>query len=93
METSRLYVEKDLFQELGGFNEKYIIYEDNEFIKSLYKEPRTRFKVIKKSILTSARLYDKVGVWKLQRIYLQIYLKRFLGAGPDQLYLQYKKLF
>ncbi len=87
-----LYVENDLFQETGGFNEEYIIYKDNEFIKNLYEEPRTRFKVIKRSILTSARLYDKVGVWELQKIYFQIYLKRFLGAGPDQLYQQYKKL-
>jgi len=87
-----LYVENDLFQETGGFNEKYIIYEDNEFIKRLYDEPRTRFKVIKRSILTSARLYDKVGVWQLQKMYFQIYHMQFLGAGPDQLYQQYKKL-
>ncbi|SDS46395.1 TIGR04283 family arsenosugar biosynthesis glycosyltransferase [Christiangramia echinicola] len=87
-----LYVESKLFKYLGGYNEDYIIYEDNEFIKRLYKKPRTRFKVIKKPILTSARRYEKTGIWKLQKVYFQIYFQQFLGAGPEKLYEHYKKI-
>ena len=87
-----LYVDKEIFQELGGFDEKYTIYEDNEFINKIYKKPGTRFKVINKPIITSARLYNKLGIWKVQRIYFEIYLHRFLGAGPEQLLERYKKL-
>lgn len=87
-----LYVESKLFRDLGGYNEDYIIYEDIEFIKRLYGKPQTRFKVIKKPILTSARRYEKTGVWKLQKVYFQIYFQSLLGAGPEKLYEHYKKV-
>ncbi len=88
-----LYVDRDLFLKLGGYNENYFIYEDHEFIGRLYKQKGTRFKVIKETIVTSARRYVKTGIWKLQIIYFKIYLLRFSGAGPEVLYAHYKKHF
>lgn len=84
-----LFVTKELFQKIGGFNESYIIYEDNIIIKKLFAA--TSFKVIQKPILTSARLYKKYGVWKLQYHFFMVHLKYWLGADAKALHIYYKK--
>ena len=83
------YITKELFKEIGGFNEHYMIYEDNILINELYK--RNLFKVIQKSIVTSARLYERKGIWALQYHFLTIYLKRWMGASAEDIYNYYKK--
>ena len=83
------YITKELFKEIGGFNEHYMIYEDNLLINELYK--RNLFKVIQKSIVTSARLYERKGIWALQYHFLTIYLKRWMGASAEDIYNYYKK--
>ena len=83
------YITKELFKEIGGFNEHYMIYEDNLLINELYK--RNQFKVIQKSIVTSARLYERKGIWALQYHFLTIYLKRWMGASAEDIYNYYKK--
>ncbi|MBT7623258.1 MAG: glycosyltransferase family 2 protein [Flavobacteriaceae bacterium] len=83
------YITKELFKEIGGFNDNYMIYEDNILINELYK--RNLFKVIQKSIVTSARLYERKGIWALQYHFLTIYLKRWMGASAEDIYNYYKK--
>jgi len=78
-----------LFQELGGFNEKFIVYEDNELIGRLYR--KKKFTVIPKQVTTSARRYEEVGIWKLQHCFAVIYLKRLMGASPEELHSYYKR--
>lgn len=82
------FITKNLFEVIGGFNENYIIYEDNILINELYN--RKQFVVIDKKLKTSARLYRKHGIWKLQYHYWSIYVKKWLGASPDSLYSYYK---
>lgn len=84
-----LFVERDLFKNLNGFDESFIVYEDNDFIKKLYDQ--RQFTVIRNSIITSARLYDRLGVWKTQRIFFEIYWKKRFGASPEELYSHYYK--
>ena len=84
-----LFITKALFNTIGGYNENYTIYEDNILIGELYK--RNQFTVINQKITTSARLYKKVGIWKLQYHYLVIYLKRWLGASAEEMLSYYKK--
>lgn len=84
-----LFITKALFNTIGGYNENYTIYEDNILIGELYK--RKQFTVINQKITTSARLYKKVGVWKLQYHFLAIYLKKWLGASADEMLAYYKK--
>ncbi|WP_422107249.1 TIGR04283 family arsenosugar biosynthesis glycosyltransferase [Winogradskyella sp.] len=83
------FITKALFEEIGGYDENYIIYEDNILINELYK--RREFVVINKKIRTSARLYKKVGIWKLQYHFWAIYVKRWFGATADEMLAYYKK--
>lgn len=84
-----LFITKALFDEIGGFDQEYIIYEDQILTNQLYK--RKQFVVIQHWIVTSARLYQKKGVWRVQYHFLMIYLKKWLGASADQIYTYYKK--
>lgn len=83
-----LFITKALFSELKGFNENFVVYEDNELIGRLYH--KKVFRVIPESITTSARKYEEIGVWKLQVCFANIYLKRLLGASPEELHQYYK---
>lgn len=84
-----LFVSHKLFKQIGGFDESFVIYEDNDIIRKLYKQKQ--FTVIKKWLTTSARKYNQVGVWKLQGIYLMIYYQKWRGASAQQLITYYKK--
>jgi len=83
------FVTKELFNEIDGFDENYIIYEDNILINELFK--RKQFVVIQEWIITSARLYERKGIWTLQYHFWTIYVKRWFGASADDIYLYYKK--
>ncbi|MUP44733.1 glycosyltransferase [Gramella sp. BOM4] len=86
-----LFVKRELFEEIGGFDEAYQVYEDNEIIKRLYK--RGHFVVIQNWLVTSARLYEKMGILKTQLLFAEIYCKRRFGATAEELSrLYYKRL-
>jgi rSAM/selenodomain-associated transferase 2 len=84
-----LFITKSLFNEIGGYDENYIIYEDNILIDELYK--RNTFIVLQKAVTTSARRYEEKGVWRLQYHFLRIHLMKRLGHSPDRLYKYYKE--
>ncbi|WP_194767375.1 TIGR04283 family arsenosugar biosynthesis glycosyltransferase [Tamlana sp. I1] len=84
-----LFISKDLFDAIGGFDENYKIYEDHIMINALYK--KNEFVVIHKTLKTSARMYQKHGVWKLQYFYWSIYIKRWFGANAQDLHEYYQK--
>ena len=84
-----LFITRNLFLETSGFNEDYIIYEDNEFIQRIYK--LRPFKIIPATVVTSARRYEEKGMVKLQWHFGMIHLKHYLGARPNELYRYYMK--
>lgn len=84
-----LFITKKLFAKAKGFNEDYIVYEDNEFIERLYK--KTYFKILPEKVKTSARRYEERGTVKLQYHFGVIHLKNLLGAGPEKLHDYYKR--
>lgn len=84
-----LFVPRSWFEESGGFDDAFQIYEDNDFIGRLYKN--YTFRVMPACVTTSSRRYKKVGVFKLQYHYSIIHLKRILGAPPEALYRYYQK--
>lgn len=83
------FITKLLFNNLGGFDENYKIYEDNDLIAKLYA--KNEFVVIQKWLTTSPRCYNTNGVWRLQYHYWAIHLKKWLGASPEKLNQYYLK--
>jgi rSAM/selenodomain-associated transferase 2 len=83
------FITKALFEEIGGYDESYAIYEDNILINELYK--RKQFVVIPKWLTTSARRYEEMGIWKLQYHFWTIYVKKWFGASADDIHRYYLK--
>ncbi|RMA66462.1 TIGR04283 family arsenosugar biosynthesis glycosyltransferase [Ulvibacter antarcticus] len=81
------FITKELFNEIGGYDESFIIYEDNILINELYT--RNQYTVIQHCLTTSARLYEEKGVWNIQYHFLIIYVKKWLGADAEELYAYY----
>ena len=84
-----LFVPARLFAEVGGFNEAYRVYEDNELTGRLYRH--FPFVVLPQTITTSARRYREVGALRLQYYFAVIHLKKWLGSSPEALYSYYRK--
>lgn len=83
------FITQNLFNNIGGYDERFVIYEDNDLIKKLYT--RNTFVVIPKWLTTSARCYKKHGVWKTQFHFWRIHLKSKMGATPSELQSYYSK--
>lgn len=83
------FIAKNLFKSLGGFDERFTVYEDNDLINKLYV--LNQFVVIQQWITTSARRYETNGIWKLQYHFWMIYIKKWFGASADELFGYYKK--
>ena len=83
------FITRALFDEIGGYDESYIIYEDNILINELYA--RKEFVVINKKLRTSARMYEKHGIWKVQYHFWTIYVKKWFGASADEMLAYYKR--
>ncbi|MBM1104709.1 TIGR04283 family arsenosugar biosynthesis glycosyltransferase [Aurantibacter crassamenti] len=84
-----LFITKTLFEKTGGFNENYLVYEDNEFTDRLYE--LVDFKILPRHVITSARRYKEKGEVKLQYHFGMMHLKNYMGAGPDKLHEYYSR--
>lgn len=83
------FITRALFDEIGGYNECYAVYEDNILLNELYA--RKKFVVIPEKLISSARLYEEKGIWYVQYHFLVIYLKKWLGADADVLLDYYNR--
>ncbi len=84
-----LFIHKAFFEELGGFNEAYRIYEDNEFISRIYR--KGKFRILPMHVKTSARKYADNGMVNLQYHFAVVHLKQYMGAPPEKLYDYYSR--
>lgn len=84
-----LFIRKALFEEIGGYNEEYVIYEDNILISELYR--RKTFVVVRRPLKTSARRYRDKGIWTLQYHFWKIHLMHRRGKNAVELYQYYGK--
>lgn len=83
------FITRLLFESIGGYDERYLIYEDNILINELYK--RNKFVVIPQWLITSSRRFYEIGIMKLQLHFWAIYFKKWMGASPKELYLYHTK--
>ncbi|MBA3682640.1 MAG: TIGR04283 family arsenosugar biosynthesis glycosyltransferase [Bacteroidetes bacterium] len=85
-----LYIEKNAFKDLDGFNERYVIMEDFEFTKRIKK--RCGLHLIQKDVLVSARKYELNNYFKVNFANLIMLTLFKLNMEPLKLKLLYKKL-
>lgn len=85
-----LFVTRAAFEKAAGFCEKHIVLEDQHLIKRLKKI--TRFTIIKKPVLTSAKKYLENGLYKTQGIFFIIYSMYRLGYSQQKLVATYRKM-
>ena len=84
-----LYISKNLFKSLKGFNEKYTYCEDMEFIDRLYSYGK--FNVIQQDIITSNRRFIENGTIKLQFHFTVIHTLRLFGYSAFKIKSYYEK--
>ncbi len=85
-----LYVLRTLFEEVGGFSEAHIVFEDYQLVKRL--KSRGSFHIIRKEVITSARKYRVNGVFKMQVIFYLMYFLYRLRLPQQKLLSVYKRL-
>lgn len=85
-----LFVKKKLFGLIGGFKEELIVMEDQQIVRDL--KQKGVFALVNKPVLTSARKYRSVGLFKLQFIFAVIWAGYYLGASQNTLRHIYQSL-
>lgn len=84
-----LFITKNIFDELNGFDESYCIMEDFELIRRLKK--KGEFFIIPKSVVVSARKYDKNSYFKVNMVNLWSYWMFQLGRSPKKIKTFYSR--
>lgn len=84
-----MFVTKKVFEDCGRFDEKLVIYEDNEILERIFKI--SKFDVIQKDIITSARRFEENGIVNLYFVFMNIHAAYRLGLPHDKLLKYYKK--
>ena len=85
-----LFVQKDTFFKIGGFDESMSILEDLEIVSRI--KQTGRFVVLPQTVTTSAIKFQKYGRYRLQAIYIYINLLYHAGASQDYLLKTYQTL-
>lgn len=78
-----LFVSRQLFRKLEGYDPQMRIMEEYELISRLRKQ--TSFAVIRKNAITSARDYRVNGVYRLHLIYAWIFILYAGGASQEKM--------
>ena len=85
-----LFVEKALFEQLGGFDERMLLMEDVDLPMRIKR--RARFVVMPQSVITSARKYVVHGVLRTELTHLAVQTLFLAGTPQPTLLRVYKRL-
>jgi len=85
-----LFITRELFNQLGGFREDFMIMEDYDLIQKI--QQRSSFKIMPKDAIVSSRKYDENGYFQVQIANLTVFLMYFLGASQDMMCHAYRNL-
>ena len=85
-----LFVDRGVFEQVNGFSEAHLVFEDYDMIKKLKK--KTSFYIIKKAVTTSARKYRENGIFKMQGIFYLMYFLYRSRFSQEKLVSIYKSL-
>ncbi|MGB6037294.1 MAG: TIGR04283 family arsenosugar biosynthesis glycosyltransferase [Cryomorphaceae bacterium] len=84
-----LFVAAEIFRSLGGFDERYKIYEDIEFIHRIRRQHD--FSILNDFITTSSRRFQENGTLRLYYHFAVIHLKALMGQDPEMLGAYYNR--
>ncbi|MGI4741716.1 MAG: TIGR04283 family arsenosugar biosynthesis glycosyltransferase [Janthinobacterium lividum] len=85
-----LFVQRELFVQLGGYREDLLVMEDQELVERLQRA--ALFRLLPRAVVTSARKYLINGVFRLQGIFALIVLLYRLGVPQARLLRVYRAL-
>ncbi|HVG12799.1 MAG TPA: TIGR04283 family arsenosugar biosynthesis glycosyltransferase [Flavisolibacter sp.] len=85
-----LFIRKELFDTLGGFNPELLIMEEYEFCSRARKGER--YKIMKSAALISARKYEKNGWLRVQKANYKVVKLYRQGAAQEELLQTYRKM-
>lgn len=86
-----LFVTRSIFDELKGYREDFIIMEEYDFIQKAFKN-NYLFKIIPKTVLVSARKYEKNSYWQVQWANFTVFNMYLRGASQQKLADTYKQM-
>ncbi len=84
-----LFITRELFAMIGGFDETRLIMEDYNMISRI--EQVTPFHILNSEVTTSARKYHRNGIIPLQLSFGAIHLLYALGVTQESIIQYYKK--
>ncbi len=85
-----LFVTRALFEQLGGFNEQFVIMEDFEIIQRIRRV--ASFHIVPLDVVVSARKYETNGWLRVQLANLTAFAMYFLKQPPPRIARTYKLL-
>lgn len=84
-----LFIKRELFQAIGGFDDRHLVMEDHEIVRRIKRQGR--FAVIPHPVTTSARKFLDNGPYRLITLFIYIYLLYYLGYPQEVLVQTYRK--
>lgn len=85
-----LFVTRALFEQLGGFNERFVVMEDFEIIQRIRLV--ASFLIVPQDVLVSARKYEKNSWLRVQVANLTAFSLYFLRVSPVRIARTYKAM-
>jgi rSAM/selenodomain-associated transferase 2 len=85
-----LFVTRALFEQLGGFNERFVIMEDFEIIQRIRQV--ASFHIVPLDVVVSARKYETNSWLRVQLANLTAFAMYFLKLPPPRIARTYKAL-
>ncbi|EAR14532.1 TIGR04283 family arsenosugar biosynthesis glycosyltransferase [Robiginitalea biformata] len=87
-----LFIEKQTFEALGGFDPDQVLMEDFEFFRRM-KRARTPYRIVHNDMVVSARKYKRNSYLRVNLSNLFLLILFYCGCKPDTLKRLYGKLF
>jgi rSAM/selenodomain-associated transferase 2 len=85
-----LFITRGLFEQLGGFDERFVIMEDFEIIQRIRRV--ASFHIVPHEVVVSARKYETNGWLRVQLANLTAFSLFFLKVPPPRIARTYKAL-
>ncbi len=86
-----LFIKKEVFNELGAFDEEQVLMEDFEFFERM-KKKKVPYKIIKNDLVVSARKYELNSYVRVNLSNLLLVILFKLGYPPQKLKSLHNKL-